>query len=152
MAASDARRTARILGYAGLIPFYATAVGALFTGGAEGVVLLLHLQVTYGAVIASFLGGVYWGLAMDTARSTGSILMRSVVPGLAGWGIVIVFSFLIYRIWLPLILSIILFLALYANDRHAVRTGLLPGWYGALRAPLTVFVIVAYLIGIAAVL
>ena len=151
MAASDARRFARILGYAGLIPFYATALAALFIGDTEAVALVLVLQVAYGAVIASFLGGVHWGLAMDGSRLTVSILVRGILPGLAGWAIVVVYALLVFVVWLPLVLSMVLFAALYVNDRQAVRSGLLPDWYGALRARLTVHVIVSYVISIVAV-
>ena len=75
----------------------------------------------------------------------------SVLPGLAGWAIVGLFSgpstFLA-----AFVLFIALFGWLYVYDRNAVRDGRAPDWYGALRGPLTGLVIVAFLISIAAVI
>ena len=151
MTDSDPRRMARLLGYAGLIPFYLPAIATLLPGGIDSLILVLLVQVAYGAVIASFLGAVYWGVAIRDGGSDAGLLIRSVVPGLLGWAIVIL-ALLAVPLWFPLALSILLFAGLYLNDRHAVQSGLLPDWYGALRLPLTLLVILSFLIGIAATL
>lgn len=71
-------RMARILGYAGLIPFVLVAVGHLLGRPVAG------LGLAYGAVILSFLGGIQWGTAlrMDSGQHR---LVASVVPSLIGW-------------------------------------------------------------------
>ncbi len=53
---------ARLLGFSGLLP-QAAAVALLVGGGAELRPLALGLAFGYAALIFSFLGGVWWGLA-----------------------------------------------------------------------------------------
>ena len=53
---------ARLLGYAGLLPQGAVLVG-LIVGGPDIRFTALSLGFAYAALIFSFLGGVWWGLA-----------------------------------------------------------------------------------------
>lgn len=53
---------ARILGYAGLLPQAAAAV-LLFTGSLDYRFSALSLAFAYAALILSFLGALWWGLA-----------------------------------------------------------------------------------------
>ena len=53
---------ARILGYAGLLP-QAFLMAALVLGGPDVRPTALGLAFAYAALIYSFLGGVWWGLA-----------------------------------------------------------------------------------------
>ena len=144
MIADDGKNTARLLAYAGLTPFYVLAVAALLLGdrlAASAILLLL----AYAAVIASFLGAVHWGLAMAGPELSGRMLLRSVLPALAGWAIVMLY--VLYPVaWPPIVLAIALFVALYVHDRNAARTGLAPGWYAVMRAPLSILVVAALLI------
>ena len=151
MAADDGQRLARYLGFAGLIPFYATAVGAVLADDAFLVSLLLQTMLIYAAVIASFLGAVHWGLAMAMPDPPGRIFALSVVPGLLGWAIVGVLSGP-ETMGAALVLFALLFAWLYLHDRKAVERGQAPQWYGVLRGPLTALVIVALLIGLTAAL
>jgi len=52
----------RLLGYAGLFPFFAAAAAALL-GPPPWRGAALSALAAYGAVILSFLGAVHWGLA-----------------------------------------------------------------------------------------
>ncbi len=149
MAADDGQRLARYLGFAGLIPFYATAIGAVLADDALLANLLLQTLLIYAAVIASFLGAVHWGLAMAMPEPPGRIFALSVVPGLLGWAIVGVLSGP-ETMGAALVLFAALFAWLYSYDRKAVARGDAPPWYGTLRGPLTALVIVALLIGLAA--
>lgn len=70
------------LGYAGLLPFVLSAalVWTVETGLVPYVILAL---VGYGAAIASFLGGIHWGLAMREGPEVGrSSYIWGVVPSL----------------------------------------------------------------------
>ncbi len=73
------------LGYAGLIPFLA---GALAVWGAPepmraGASVAL---LAYAAVIASFLGGMHWGLALRAGPGAGAgSLWWGIAGSLAGW-------------------------------------------------------------------
>ena len=81
-------RTARVLGYAGLIPFVGAAFCTWFF--AERAQLWASAALlAYGAVIASFLGGIHWGRMLHGAPSPG-VLVWGVVPSLVAWGTVFV--------------------------------------------------------------
>lgn len=73
------------LGYGGLVPFVGLA-GALWIGWPADPVWVNLALLGYGAIIASFLGAIHWGLVMrdGSAQSVPSLLW-GVVPGLAGW-------------------------------------------------------------------
>jgi Protein of unknown function (DUF3429) len=77
------------LGYGGLVPFVAMslAVGmqpAMAHGLAQSA--LLHALSAYGALIASFLGGVHWGVAARTDAATARFHHAwGVIPSLLAW-------------------------------------------------------------------
>lgn len=58
---------ARAFGYAGLLPQVAV-VAALLAGGPEIRFTALSLGYAYAALIFSFLGGLWWGLASAATR------------------------------------------------------------------------------------
>jgi len=82
------RRTAWLLGLAGLLPFAASALGfhaapEPWQGFAQGAL------IAYGAVILGFLGAVHWGLALrappDEAAIGPARLILGVMPALLAW-------------------------------------------------------------------
>jgi len=122
---------ARLLGFAGLIPFVAAA-GVLVFGPAGLEALALRSLLAYGAIILSFMGAVHWGLAMSSSRDDAvAQLSLSVLPGLLGW----------VALLLPAVPACLLLLAgfagLYWFDLRAAPRGAVPDWYPALRLPLT---------------
>lgn len=135
--------TALALGALGVVPFI-----ALSTPVSKHIAWALPLavsertelfQVGYGVAIASFLGGVHWGAALSSPLIAGPVAARMAAERLA-WGVVP--SLLAW----PLVamepgpasaLLSALIPALYLVDRRFARRGLLPLWYMALRAPLT---------------
>ena len=132
---------ARLLGFAGLLPFLGAATALLLADGALRDVAAVALPA-YGAVILSFLGGVRWGLAMAAAESARLPvrLAISVVPSLAGW----------VALLLPGAAGLALlaagFAAMLALD---LRDDSAPGWYATLRLPLSIGAIAALLAGMA---
>ena len=83
------------LGYAGLIPFVAFALGVQFLS-ADLRDYCVFALTAYAATITSFLGAIHWGLAMrdtqstsslssDTANSNAALYAWGVVPSLAAW-------------------------------------------------------------------
>ncbi|WP_341905699.1 DUF3429 domain-containing protein [Polaromonas sp. YR568] len=121
---------ARWLGYAGLLPFVGAAAGAwlLQAPGLQawaGVALL-----AYGALIATFLGGIHWGLAMRGADPVTTRLLWGVVPSLVAW----------VALMLPLGAGLLVVAALlatcYAVDRALYASAGLAGWL-TLRLQLT---------------
>ncbi len=148
MIANDGQNTARLLGFAGLIPFYVLAVVALFLDAAPTRVAII-LLLSYAAVIAGFLGAVHWGLALAAPEPSGRVLLRGVLPAVAGWSILVLYVMSPVA-WPAIVLAMALFVSLYVYDRKAARAGLAPGWYAVLRAPLSLLVIAALLIGLIA--
>lgn len=79
-------RPALLLGIAGLLPFWGLAV---FVPNADPGLseTALRAQMTYGALILSFLGGVHWGLAaVNRIKADWLHLGWGVTPSLVAWG------------------------------------------------------------------
>lgn len=122
------------LGYLGLVPFAGLAAATLVSGpelrGAASFALL-----AYGATILSFLGGLYWGMAMASPAATGRLLtvflIIGVIPQLLGWAALLVPAGAGH------LLTAGGLLGLLAADRAAVRAGIAPLWFMRLRAPLS---------------
>jgi len=131
---------ALLIGLAGLAPFVVGALGAWLAEPAAAA-LALNAMLGYGAVILSFLGGVHWGraLAPDLAmRPSWMQLIWSVTPALIGWGAM--FTGQIYSV---LLVYLVAFTLAFIVDAKAVRGGLFPAWYGALRKILTAGVVLS---------
>ena len=134
-------RTARLLGFAGLLP-QAAAVLLIVSGRREaGLFALL-----YAAVILSFLGGVWWGLAMRRTGRQAGLATIAVLPSLVAVALVLAaFGSLFLPLgpdadrWARMALIALgsaIMLTLLV-DRHLITTGEAPaGWMG-LRAPLS---------------
>lgn len=73
-------RTARALGYAGLLP-QIICLG-LIMGGHEWRYSALAGGFAYAAAIFSFLGGVWWGQAVQSGRATTGAYLVAVMPSL----------------------------------------------------------------------
>jgi hypothetical protein len=134
-------RVAILLGVAGLLPFIGTGLGSVVNDQVEALRMLSALM-TYGAVILSFLGGVHWGLALDTAEDAKiarARLILSVIPSLMGWGALLI------AIALPpeggLALLIFGFVATMMTEARAGRSGRMPTGYLRLRWGLSVVVV-----------
>ncbi len=128
--------TARLLGLLGLLP--------------QGLFLLLvavdhprlvfaaqSLAFAYAALILSFLGGLWWGLAATAARPPAWLWIAAVMPSLAAFA-----SFLPWALagsWPgpSLVLLGGAIMASLAVDRRLVRDGLAPDWWMRLRLPLS---------------
>lgn len=133
----DVPRPALILGFAGLVPFVLGALGAWMLEP-DRASQAIPLQFFYASAVLSFLGAVHWGLAAADhgARAPGAGWIRfgwSVVPALAGW-LLTALEFEPIDMGLALTAA---FPITLAADAFAVRRGWAPGWYLALRIPLT---------------
>ena len=143
-------KLAVLLGYAGLVPF---------VGGALGIWVIplgwrpfvLDALLDFAAVILAFMGAIHWGLAMraeETDEKAKLQLGLSVIAPLLGWAALA--GGLPIGLSLPIFLFA--FIGLYLADMHAVRVGLAPQWYPALRTPLTLVVCLSLLVAWASVL
>lgn len=126
---TDIPLPARLLGFAGLLPFLAGALGVWVLETPWDWVVL-NAQVYYGCVILSFLGAVHWGRALASSLE-GEALWRplawSVTPCLLAW--VAAFA----KPDLAIVLLIGGLMATYLVDRSATGLGWFPAWYGVLR-------------------
>ncbi len=123
------------LGYAGLLPFLA-GLFAISTADAETRLLFERLFLGYGAVILSFTGAVYWGIAVAGSLHRAHRLMAiSVIPSLLGW-------VSLAAPWLTaLTLQLAGFAGLLLYEKTAAAAEL-PQWYARLRSRLTLVVVV----------
>ena len=113
------------MGYLGLLPFLATAIGVWF-----GPAWAAGWLAAYGAVILAFVGAIYWGLAMTRRDTPPEWFYASVVPALVAWAAllvpaivglpVIAAGFIGWRVW---------------ESREAAKN--LPRWFRRLRTVLT---------------
>jgi hypothetical protein len=133
------QQLAKLLGYAGLIPFIVFSLGTWIT------LPFVHnthfVLMTYAAVILSFMGAIHWGVAMSRSSDIEvTQLGLSVIPALIGWLALLVASVYGY------ILLILCFSALLLADKSVNKAGLLPGWYLPMRMILTTIVVLCLLI------
>lgn len=127
---------ARLLGYAGLLP-QAAAVAALALG-AQGRFTIGVLGFTYAALILSFLGGAWWGLAARAERPPAWAWTAAIAPSLvalAAIGTVLSYRIPLSQIAVGLLGASILLSPLV--DRAFVQAGIAPRWWMRLRLPLS---------------
>ncbi len=142
--AKHPQQLAMRLGYAGLIPFVSGAVGIWVTPFAWRPYVMSAL-LDYAAVILAFMGAIHWGLAMRAEANDERARLQlglSVIPPLLGW--MAIASGMPFALALPVFL--LAFVLLYFADLRAVKLGLAPQWYPALRRPLTIVVSVSLLL------
>ena len=116
-----------VLGLAGLIPFWGLAFVVVFAEKSLSF-SALKLQIAYGAIILSFLGGIHWGIAVQSIeKATWSRMGWGIILSLVGWGAI--FTPHIYSI---AILGMALFSALVV-DLKLVDNYSEGAWYRTLR-------------------
>lgn len=128
--------TARLLGYSGLLPQMA-AVLLTASGGKAGA-LGYAIVIIYGALILSFLGGIWWGFATRRKAGQGQLASLAVLPSLAAATIILWAGVLgDFTSPEPLIALGATVIATLAVDRHLAATGDAPPDWMRLRAPLS---------------
>ena len=127
----------RALGLAGLLPMAALLLTVLF-GGDQWRFGALALGWLYAALIFSFLGGLWWGLAAAAQGSApGWLWSVSVVPSLAALASIL--PWLAGGSW-PGPSLVLIGLALFISplvDRRIAAAGLAPPWWMTLRLMLS---------------
>ncbi|MEL6373855.1 MAG: DUF3429 domain-containing protein [Pseudomonadota bacterium] len=137
-----------VLGLAGALPFAALALAAFFNVYQPQGVSIYALTL-YAALIASFLGGVHWGLAMAQGANGPALWRRliiSVAPALVAWAVILA----PLPPEQPLLLLAALFVVLGTYDVFALaRLGEAPAWYKPLRFVLSTIVVASLLLAYA---
>lgn len=136
---ASAATFARALTYAGAIPFV-VATAALFFSTANHHALFSKLLITYAVVIASFLGGIQWGVAISAIEtaptSARNLLFVSVLPSLLAW--IILF---IPTSGAQFLAAATLFATVWAFDALLALQKLIPSWFFRLRCAISAIVI-----------
>jgi len=152
--AAQVPKPAMVLGLAGTIPYVGTGATTVYlahkaglaaSGAATnidpGVALTildqaLNLQVTYGAVMLSFLGAMHWG--MEFAGYGGykgySRLMLGAAPLFFAW------PTLAFQPMTALVVQWVGFTSLWAADARVTSYGWAPKWYAQYRFYLSILV------------
>ena len=127
-----------MLGLAGLLPQLWALTMVLFGDPADAF-SALALAYAYAALIVSFLGGVWWGLAAQ-ARETvpGWIWFAAVTPSLVALASAIPWATGVAWPGPSLDILGIALIAALVMDCKLVRLGLCPQWWLGLRVPLSV--------------
>lgn len=73
------------LGYAGLLPFVGATLVILLDTDPTRAWLAVDAMRYYAAVIASFLGAIHWGVAVDQDATRQARLRWGVTPALLAW-------------------------------------------------------------------
>jgi hypothetical protein len=118
------------LGFAGLLPQAAAALLAGLGYSSGGMIAL-----GYGALILSFLGGMWWGFAMFLRLGQPLLVALAVVPSLVAGAILALAS-----VHLPIALVVLgsAILLTLPVDRSLVARGIAPANWMRLRVPLSV--------------
>lgn len=124
-------RTARLLGFAGLLPS-AGALALILAGWVEAAAIAAF----YPLLILSFLGGIWWGFAMRAGAGQPALVAVAVMPSLVA--LALAFGILLSggSGWSLVAIGIALMLTLPV-DRWLVRRALAPADWMRLRVPLS---------------
>lgn len=131
-----APRLARALGAAGLLPQIMVVLVLLEHNG-ELRFSALAMGYAYAALILSFLGGLWWGLAARADRTPGWLWAVAVVPSLVALGSAVPWA--VGDPWPgpSLIVLGTALIAALAVDWRLVGMGIAPPWWLQLRVPLS---------------
>jgi hypothetical protein len=130
--ASRPPRLPLLLGLAGLLPMVAAVIALVLPGWH----FLAQVAGTlYAALILSFLGGLWWGLAGAAPRPPAWLWIASVVPSLIAFAAVTV-AMMGIRLNMPAVIGVAIWLTLLV-DWRITRDNLAPAWWFGLRLPLS---------------
>lgn len=124
------------LGFAGLLPQVAAAGLTLF--GPKAAALGYAIAAIYGALILSFLGGMWWSIAMWREQKQGSLVAIAITPSLVA-GTILGWAGVLGDLSSPgppVALGVAIMLTLFI-DRHLIDTGEAPEGWMRLRVPLS---------------
>ncbi len=134
-------RPALLLGLSGLLPTLLSTALVWF-GTREQSAVGFSLGAIYGAMILSFLGGAWWGIAVSKAEDgrLAGLLAISVMPSLVAWLAIFALS--------PQTVAVLAacFLGALVIDRRLTVDSLAPPWWMRLRILLSTGMSALYLL------
>ena len=129
---------ARLAGYAGLAPLVVPLL--VLWWHPEWTEPAVTVQHTYAALILSFLGGIYWGVALN--HQSGSWIWLSALPSLWAWPALLMPP--ASSTWMLMMGFALMFLL----DQAARERGWIRRWFYQLRITLSAVAIVSLLLGL----
>lgn len=131
-------RSARLLGFSGILPAFAAVLVAIFHDARDIQLFATAIALLYGGLILSFIGGAWWGLAAKQADQSHvqRALVISVIPSLYAWGAVACGWIIADYALSALLLSAGFAVSLYV-DKWLIKQGTAPAWWMTLRNPLS---------------
>jgi FtsH-binding integral membrane protein len=129
---------ARALGFAGLLPQVAVIVDALLAPDGQQDInrSMSGLALVYAAVILSFLGGMWWSMAMRRTTGQAWLAGAAVLPSLTAFGSFVFLDANWQRDWALIVVGSAIIFTLFV-DRHLATTGEAPEGWMRLRVPLS---------------
>lgn len=124
------------LGFAGLLP-QLLALAMLMTGNLEWRFAALALAYAYAALILSFLGGLWWGLAARASGPPDWLWIAAVIPSLVALATALPWALAWPWPGPSLVVLGLALIAALAVDLRLVRLGLAPAGWLKLRTPLS---------------
>ena len=144
MLSSSAPLPAKIFGFSGLAPFLILALSDWIFPDPYRL-LVFDILVHYAAVILSFVGAVYWGLALcnfnNRSKSEKQMWIMfgwSIIPAVMAW---IATQMVLSAALLVLILG---FVSAFIFDLWSGKRKEIPFWYLKLRKSLTLVVVITF--------
>ncbi|MCC7228119.1 MAG: DUF3429 domain-containing protein [Burkholderiaceae bacterium] len=132
-------RAALIPGLLGLVPILVLSWTIISPGGFLNSSQALMALNSYAAIILTFVGALWWGLAARTPKSliSHSMLVWSVVPALFAWSVMLMAS----RTALNALIAGFIVQWSLDSVMMYVAAGILPFWVYRLRTILTLLVV-----------
>ena len=125
---------ARILGYAGLLPFLLALLVMLVSP-----VFGTRMMLAYAAVILSFVGAIHWGLALERRHQAATTFVASILPALLAWLALLMPS-------MAGLLTLSAGLLLWRGWERLGSPPAVPSWFRRLRNHLTAGAVLALLV------
>tara|TARA_B100000686_G_scaffold354093_1_gene462625 strand:- start:1956 stop:2435 length:480 start_codon:yes stop_codon:yes gene_type:complete len=142
---NEAPRIPLLLAMVGVIPFIFLSLGIWFLSDLLKSVALYYL-LNYSVIIITFIGAIYWGVAMEKGEKKFTPYFISVIPALLCW---FMFMGFFSNYILILVFFLFSFFFMYLIDLQYVKSNFFPIWYLALRKIVSVIVIIC--LGFAAI-
>ncbi len=132
-------RLATALTLAGALPFWGAVAFIIFIPGNRLEPFIWLAVLLYGAVIASFVSGMHWGLYLySSAPMPLNLLLTSNVCALGVWGVMLLPGLVPQFAGLAVVFGV-----LFLIDHLLWRAGVHQRWFYRLRAAITAIVIAA---------
>jgi len=117
--------TAKLLTYLGIIPFLPALSTHIMS--VDTLVLYNHAIQTYGAVIASFVAGIHWGLYLQQTIPFNLFIHSNIVAILAWFAVLI-------AVPISSIILALCFIYMWVLDKRLAKLQLIQAWYMRMRS------------------